>query len=108
MYVLDYDYHRIWEQNDINIFKSKWSNYLINLYPDDYEKELEEFNKKINKVDLISKNKTTDFIKLFERLMYHFPDIEILEYPNELSSYMKLDISNCKSIDNFVKQLKKS
>ena len=108
MYVLDYDYHRIWEQNDINIFKSKWSNYLINLYPDDYEKELEEFNKKINKVELISKNKTTDFIKLFERLMYHFPDIEILEYPNELSSYMKLDISNCKSIDNFVKQLKKS
>lgn len=105
LYVLDYDFHSIWEQNEINIFKSKWSNYLINLYPDEYEKELEEFNKKINKVDLICKTKTTDFIKLFERLMYHIPDIDIIEYPNELSSYMRIKLPENNSTEKIIQKI---
>ena len=50
-----------------------------------------------NNAEFISKTKTTDFIRLFDRLVYHFPNIDITNYPNELSSFMNLKIN---SLDN--------
>ena len=108
MYVLDYDFHLIWEKNKNDLFYSVWSDYKKRLYPKEYKEELDNHLKNIDKVDLISRNKTTDFIKLFERLMYHIPSIEIVEYPNEVSNYMKINTSNCKISDEYIRKLKRS
>ena len=107
MYVLDYDFHEIWEQNKKDVFYSKWSDYLIKLYPEDYIKELNEFEKSINKVEFICKNKSTDYIKLFERLSYHIPDIKIIEYPGEVSNYMRLSLPKYNVTEEIIKRLKK-
>jgi len=108
MYVLDYDFHEIWEQNRKDVFNSKWSDYLIKLYPTEYMSELKEFEKKINKVEFICQNKSSDYTRLFERLTYHIPDIKVLEYPGELSNYMKLSIPKYNVTDELIRKLKKS
>ena len=108
MYVLDYDFHNIWEKNNIDVFNSRWSDYLINLYPDEYEEEKEKFEKTINKVEFVCQNKSDNFIKLFERLMYHIPEIKITEYPGELSSFMTFTMPKDDVSDKLIKTLKKS
>ena len=108
MYVLDYDFHKIWYQNDYDVFLSKWTDYRKELYPDQYEEEKYVYSNQLSKIDSIIENKTIGFIHTFERLMYHIPEIEIIEYPNEVSSYMRLRIPKENSIDNVIKILKKS
>ena len=108
MYVLDYDFHRILEKSINDVFYSKWSDYLINLYKEEYEMELNKHLSIINKVDIICENKSTNFIRLFERLMFHLPDIKILEYPDEISNYMKLSIPSNDITNDVIRKLKKS
>ena len=105
MYVLDYEYHQKRDKVLIDMFNSRWSKYNINLDPEGYKKGLILHNKDIGKVDLISENKTTSFIRLFERLIYQIPNIEILEYPNELSSYMTIKIPENTINNNLIKKL---
>ena len=108
LYVLDYDFHEIWEQNRKDVFNSKWSDYLIKLYPVEYMKELEAFEKKINKVEFVCQNKSSDYIRLYERLMYHISDIKVLEYPGDVSNYLRLSIPKYNVTDEVIKKLKKS
>lgn len=108
MYVLDYDFHYIMERNDDDVFNSHWTDYLINLYRDEYEIELHKHLNTVNKVDIICNNKSTDYIKLFERLLYHLPDIKIIEYPGEVSNYMRISLPKYNITQGIVKKLKKS
>ncbi len=98
MYVLDYEFH---EKNNIllkELFDTK--NGYENVFIEENKKELYNLSNVIDKQYIISANKTTNFIKLFERLIYHIPSIKIIEYPMELSSYMVLDIENINNINN--------
>lgn len=108
MYVLDYDFHYIMERNDDDVFNIHWTDYLINLYRDEYEIELHKHLNAVNKVDIICNNKSTDYIKLFERLLYHLPDIKIIEYPGEVSNYMRISLPKYNIAQGIVKKLKKS
>lgn len=108
MFVLDYRFHEIWYQNDYECFVSRWTDYRQKLYPEEYKEAAEYFKDNLIKSSVISANKTTNFIKLFERLIYHIPEIEILEYPNELSSYMRLRVPNNNSVEEVIRKLKKS
>ncbi|MBE6158633.1 MAG: hypothetical protein E7159_02265 [Firmicutes bacterium] len=105
MYVLDYDFHEKMDKRIKYNFESKWTEDLKKLSPERYEECYREYLKKANKQDYISKAKTTDFIRLFERLMYHFKDIEITNYPNEVSSYMNIKINSLDNVDS--EQIKK-
>lgn len=108
MYVLDYDFHYIMERIDDDVFNIHWTDYLINLYRDEYEIELHKHLNAVNKVDIICNNKSTDYIKLFERLLYHLPDIKIIEYPGEVSNYMRISLPKYNITQGIVKKLKKS
>ena len=106
LYVLDYEFHK--KRNDVieDLFKSEWSAFNQVKYPAQYENALKEYYDEVNKQDLISSNKSTNFIHLFERLLYHIKDIDILEYPTEVSSYLKFRINSLDNINNdYVRKL---
>lgn len=106
IYVLDYEYHE--KRNIIieSIFNSKFTEEFKKNNPKEYDYELNEYLKKINKQDIISANKTTNFIHLFERLLYHLEDARVVEYPNEVSSYMKIEIPSLNNVNgDYVKKL---
>ena len=104
MYVLDYDYHEQLDMIEKNSFRSKYGiNKIRN--NEKYNKEYKELIKGLGKAEFISKTKTTDFIHLFERLIYHFPDIEITNYPNEVSSYMNIKIHSLDNVKGNAKKL---
>ncbi len=96
MYVLDLDFHEQLYMLEKHNFRKKYGVHKIR-NNDNYNKEFRELIKKENNSEFISKTKTTDFIRLFDRLVYHFPNIDITNYPNELSSFMNLKIN---SLDN--------
>ena len=96
MYVLDYGFHEQMDMVNKNVFRSTYGVHKIR-NNEKYNREYKELLQKIGKAEFISKTKTTDFIHLFERLVYHFPDIEITNYPNEVSSYLNIRI---KSLNN--------
>ena len=107
-FVLDYDYHQ--KRNEIieSIFNTKFSENFKNNNLEQYNIELKEYLKRVNKQNIISANKTTNFIHLFERLLYHLEDAKIIEYPNEVSSYMKIEIPSLNNVNGkYIKKLLK-
>ena len=108
MYVLDYDYHEKASNREKMYFDNKWNKELIELCPETYENMYKLHLKKIDKQDSISKSKTTDFIKLFERLIYHLNDVDIISYPMDTSSYFEFKINSYDNIngENIKKILK--
>ena len=106
LYVFDYEYHEKRNDSIESLFKSKWSESKKTNDPIEYKIELKEYLSTVNKQDLISENKTTNFIHLFERLLYHIEDAKIMEYPNEVSSYMKIKVNSLNNIKGeYVKKL---
>jgi len=111
MYVLDYEYHDKIDKNMKDVFHGTWRNEnQIAQSNEQYKYELKEYLNEIDKQDIISELKTTKHIKLFERLMYHIKNSEILEYPMEQSSFMNIKINNLDDINGLEvsKILKKS
>lgn len=105
-YVLDYEFHE--KRNNIirDLFNCEWSSFNQDKYPIQYKNALKDYYSEVDKQDLISANKSTNFIHLFERLFYHITDIDIIEYPNEVSSYLKFRINSLDRINNeYVKKL---
>ena len=92
MYVLDYEYHEKFDKRIKFEFENRWDRKVIT--PDECDKLYLEYLSRINKQDFISKAKTTDFIRLFERLIYHIDDVDILSYPMDTSSYFDFKINS--------------
>ncbi len=105
MYVLDYSYHVNHDKKVRFNFESKWTQELKELSPIRYEECYKEFLKQIDKQDSISRNKTTNFIKIFERLIYHIQDVDIISYPMDVSSYFNFRINSFDNINS--EQVKK-
>ena len=92
MYVLDYDFHEKADKRIKFEFTSRWDCNSVN------DGVYQSYLKLIDKQDDISKTKTTDFIKLFDRLIYHINDVDVISYPMDLSSYYDFKINSYDNI----------
>ena len=61
------------------------------------EKEMKVLSRN-DRVDDICKTKTDNFIKLFERMMYHIEDSRVITYPNDEYSYLEIEIPSLENI----------
>ncbi len=102
MYVLDYDFHEKADKRVKLEFESRWDKDSVS------DRMYQNYLKSINKQDDISKAKTTDFIKLFNRLIYHINDVDVISYPMDLSSYYDFKINSYDNIrGNTIKKILK-
>ena len=105
MYPLDYEFHEKRLKRLRYFLENRWGSKNMDKYQ--YEEELLALSRN-DRVDEISASKTTNFIKLFERLNYHLVDSTITNYPGEVSNYLEMKIDNLDNIngENIKKLLK--
>lgn len=93
LYVLDYVYHEKRNSIILNEFKKEWNDEKRKeRIPEVYQQNLEYMNKNYNKQDLISEIKTERFIRIFQRILYHFPKGKINSYPGEVDNLLHINI----------------
>ena len=98
LYVLDYEYHEKRNSIILNEFKKEWNDEKRKeRIPEVYQQNLEYMNKNYNKQDLISEIKTERFIRIFQRILYHFPKGKINSYPGEVDNLLHINIPIVKS-----------
>lgn len=93
MYVLDYEYHEKRNKIILKEFKKEWSDAKRKeRFPELYQQNLVYMNKNYEKQDLISEIKTERFIRIFQRILYHFPKGKINSYPGEADNLLHINI----------------
>ena len=97
MYVLDYDFHEKMGEKLMSEFKHRWGDkYLSGDGSERYMRERAHLERTYGKEELISEIKTERFIKLFNRLLYHYPNASIASYPTEVDNNYHLKIPKIK------------
>ena len=87
MYVLDYNYHEKMGEKLMREFKHRWGDkYISGDGSQRYMRERAHLERTYGKEDLISEIKTERFIKLFNRLLCHYPNASITSYPAEVDN----------------------
>lgn len=93
MYVLDYEYHEKRNKIILNEFKKEWGDEKRReKFPEWYQQNLTYLDKNYGKQDLISEIKTERFIRIFQRILYHFPKGKINSYPGEVDNLLHINI----------------
>ena len=92
MYVLDYPYHEKRVQYAIDYFNKRWPENKQKENPEQYLQEKEVIEKLNGREDFISKTKTENFVRLFSRILHHYPNGSITNYPGEVSNTMQIEI----------------
>lgn len=98
-YVLNYDYHR---KSNIKVkkeFDKEWTIEKINNSPKEYQIAKKYISRNYGKEDLISEIKSERFIRIFNRILYHYSNGKIKSYPGELDSFYHMEFSIIKSRD---------
>ena len=97
LYVLDYDYHIRRNSQILSTFKEKWTEEEIKEHPEKYKKAKDYFERTYKKEDLISEIKTERLLRIFKRLLHHYPNGHIFSYPGDADSFMHLRIPSVES-----------
>ena len=97
LYTIDNEYHKKWGKQLINQFQERYKGIKKSYF---YEADKELIRRVYKKEDLISELKCDKYIKLFERLIYHYNDFEIIKYPLEIDSNLHIRLSKINSINN--------
>ena len=93
MYVLDYEYHEKRNKVILKEFKKEWEDEKRReKFSKWYQQNLIYMDKNYEKQDLISEIKTERFIKIFQRILYHFPKGKINSYPGEADNLLHINI----------------
>ena len=93
MYVLDYEYHEKRNKIILEEFKKEWGDEERRKNsPTRYKQNLIYMEKNYEKQDLISEIKTERFIRIFQRILYHFPKGKINSYPGEVDNLLHINI----------------
>lgn len=93
MYVLDYEYHEKRNKIILKEFEKKWNDKKRKeRNPEVYQQDLKYLNKNYGKQDLISEIKTERFIRIFQRILHHFPNGKINSYPGEIDNLLHINI----------------
>ncbi len=95
LYTIDNDYHKRWGKQLINQFQERYKNKKDSFY----EADKELIKRVYKKEDLISELKCDKYIKLFERLIYHY-NFEIIKYPLELDGNLHIKLNKINNINN--------
>lgn len=97
LYVLNYDYHIRRNPQILSRFEKEWTEEDIEKYPEKYKKAKYYFERAYKKEDLISEIKSERLLRIFKRLLYHYPNGHIFSYPGDADSFMHLRIPSVKS-----------
>ncbi len=101
MYVLDYAYHEKRNKIILDKFEKRWNNEKEKeRFPELYKQDLEYMNKNYKKQNLISEIKTERFIRIFQRILYHFPKGKINSYPGDVDNLLHINIPVVKNKDD--------
>ncbi len=101
MYVLDYTYHEKRNKIILDKFEKRWNNEKEKeRFPELYKQDLEYMNKNYKKQNLISEIKTERFIRIFQRILYHFPKGKINSYPGDVDNLLHINIPVVKNKDD--------
>ena len=93
MYVLDYEYHEKRNKVILKEFKKEWEDEKRReKFSKWYQQNLIYMDKNYEKQDLISEIKTERFIRIFQRILYHFPKGKINSYPGEADNLLHINI----------------
>lgn len=92
MLVLDYDYHTKRSEQAKAQFDKEWTEYRKKQSPEYYKQDLEYLSMNYNKQDTISEIKTERLLYTVKRLISHYPSGEILSYPGNADSLLRLTI----------------
>lgn len=93
MYVLDYEYHEKRNKVILKEFKKEWEDEKrTEKFSKWYQQNLIYMDKNYEKQDLISEIKTERFIRIFQRILYHFPKGKINSYPGEADNLLHINI----------------
>ncbi len=101
MYVLDYAYHEKRNKIILDKFEKRWNNEKEKeRFPELYKQDLEYMNKNYKKQNLISEIKTERFIRIFQRILYHFSKGKINSYPGDVDNLLHINIPVVKNKDD--------
>ena len=92
IYVLDYEYHQKRGKSLVQKLEKDWTKQRIEKWPEQYEREAKYAKNNFKKEDVISEIKTERFVKIFKRLLHHYPNGKVKSYPGELDNYFRLSI----------------
>lgn len=97
MYVLDEEYHIKRSEKLIKEFRDRWpSQEVIEQDKKRYDREKRYLDRTYGKEELISEIKSERFIRIFNRLLQHYPSGEVKSYPSELDSCYHISIPRIK------------
>lgn len=97
LYVLDHEYHIKKGKQFMSELKDEWPEEDIKRLPSAYERHLRAVERTYGKEDLISEIKSERFMKLFNRLLHHYPNGQVESYPSELDSNFHITIPHIKN-----------
>lgn len=92
LYVLDYEYHEKRSEQLKRQFEEEWPSNVKMDDLEEYQIALRYLKRNYKKQDLISEIKSERFIRIFDRILYHYPQGIIKGYPGELDSFLHLNI----------------
>lgn len=103
MHIFSYEYHEILAEDIKQEFDHNWKNiYEMDIADwelDNYNYEKEVYKHMVEKEDFISRAKTEELLRIFRRLVYHYPFIDIINEPFIEGDYLLLKIQS-KNIKN--------
>ena len=106
MYVLDYEYHLKRSEKLMKEFKGRWPDEDITEKDKKrYDYERKYLERTYGKHDLISEIKSERQIKLFTRLLEHYPQGQVQSYPSELDSYYHISIPRVNKKDEIKNEM---
>lgn len=97
MRVLDYEYHLKRSKQLLEEFENEWTQPEQKRYERLYRRAYNGVKRNYGKEEIISEIKTERFVKTFQRMLCHYPKSEIISYPMEADSCLRMAIPKIKN-----------